>query len=246
MSVRNKVLTLLVMMVVMPLLIHAQSIRPLTKHNWIKMQVENLSDQPISQDTVYTRYAFSGKSVNISLNPAWNGSEFLWSYSNAPFLTIGFQTYILEEMTDSTLVISAPEFRRFHFISEEAYAKQQAPDTTTRFNDHTVYVSSKYLTPRLKYHLFNLITDKCDKLKVGQKAITFRATFIVTDHGKVEDVKIVSGISEGYDSEFLKQMKKTSGDWAPAKIGEQAVYSQMTFEVKYMDSIGDPNIGHIY
>jgi hypothetical protein len=245
MSQSSKVLTLLAMTVVLPLLIHAQSIRPLTKHNWIKIKVENLSDQPVREDTTYTRYTFDGKTVKISFYPGWNEQEYLWSYSNAPFLAVGFQTYILEEMTDSTMVFYAPEYRRFRFLSEEAFKKLKVPDTTARFNDHTVYVADNYLTPRCKTNVNYLISSKCGPLKIGKKAITFQATFIVTDKGKVDDVKIINGISEGYDAEFIKQIKKTSGDWTPAKVGENAVYSQMSFEVKYLDSFGDPNMGHI-
>ena len=207
--------------------------------------MENLSKEPMLKDTTYTRYTFGEKVVKISFYPGWNQQEYIWSYRTAPFLAVGYQTYILEEMTDSTLVFYAPEFRRFRFISEEAFRKLAVPDTIARFDNHTVYVASKYLTPRYKDNLNYLITSKCDNLKVGQQAITFQATFIVTDRGKVEDVKIINGISEGYDGEFIRQIKKTSGDWTPAKVGDHAVYTQMTFEVKYLDSLGDPRIGHI-
>lgn len=235
-----KFLTLLVLICVLPLLIHAQK---KLQQSWIKTEIENLSGIPIEPDTLYTRYTFNKSEVNISFNPTWNGTVMQWSY-NEPFLTIGLQAYVVEELTDSTLVFYADGFRRFRFVSEAVFKKRQQPDTTSPFNDHTVYIVSKYLSPRIK-KVRGAISDKLSEVHTVKKAATFTATFVVTDQGKVDGVKIVNSIAADYDNEFVKQIKKTSGNWVPAKIGNTPVYSLVTFEVMYMDSIADPNFGHI-
>ena len=74
--------------------------------------------------------------------------------------------------------------------------------------------------------------------------ITFHAKFVVTDKGEVAHVRIINSISDAYDNAFIKQIKKTSGDWHPVKIGNAAVYCEMNFEVKYLGSL-NPNLGRI-
>lgn len=62
-------------------------------------------------------------------------------------------------------------------------------------------------------------------------------TFIVTESGKVENIKIIKGITDGFDNEIIKQLQSTSKDWKPAKYRSLPIQTKMFYEIKYLDSI---------
>src|ERR1700733_2773803 len=81
----------------------AQSSTQKIQRAWIKISVDNLSSNPVAPDTLYTRYSFDREKVHVSFYPAWNQYSFAWSLAGNS-LTIGYETYLLEELTDSTLI----------------------------------------------------------------------------------------------------------------------------------------------
>src|SRR5213079_3390348 len=85
---------------------------------WIKTATVNLSDKEIGPDTLYTRYTFDKSILYISFYPAWDDYKQEWSV-NGNNLTIRFDTYKIEEVTDTSLTIALEGFRRFKFLSEE-------------------------------------------------------------------------------------------------------------------------------
>lgn len=200
---------------------------------------ENLSNSPTKgQDLKYVRYQFSNDDVNISFYPAWYQGNFHWSLANRE-LTVGFETYNLEVLTDSTLAFAKDGFRRFSFISEEKYAAlNQTPDTALSINGAKVYIADNHLTPRLKKQ-FN-ITEiiKMSDYNI-RKEMIFLAKFVVTDKGKVDRVEIVKSINSGFDDQFKSLLQQTNGKWLPAILNNKPVNSQLTYTIHYLDSITD-------
>ena len=212
--------------------------KPTLFRSWIKTQTENLSGQPLAPDTLYTRYTFakSGE-VRFSFYPGWDDYKQAWS-QNANNLTIGFDTYRIEESTDTSLTIAIDGFRRFRFLSEEYLAnKEENLASLGDYNGKPLYKANRYITPRYKKEkLRDEIQRNVEGLH-GKEAAYFLATFIVTTEGKVENIKIVHGLGEGFDREITKQLLKTSRQWQPAVVGGQPVQTEMMYDIKYLKSL---------
>jgi hypothetical protein len=73
--------------------------------DWIKSEIINLSDKLVDKDTLYTRYSFERSTLYISFYPGWDDFKQEWSV-NGNNLTIGFDTYKIEELTDTSLTIA--------------------------------------------------------------------------------------------------------------------------------------------
>lgn len=82
------------------------------------MSVENLSQTELETDTLYTRYSFDKSKLYISFYPGWDDYQQEWS-TNQDNLTIGFDTYHIDELTDTSLAIKLVGFRKFNFLTED-------------------------------------------------------------------------------------------------------------------------------
>ena len=61
--------------------------------------------------------------------------------------------------------------------------------------------------------------------------------FIVTEGGKIENVRILKGISEGFDADIVNELRNSTKDWTPATYNSKPVQTEMTYQIKYLDSI---------
>ncbi len=206
--------------------------------SWIKMSVENLGQTELEPDTLYTRYTFDKAKLFISFYPGWDDFQQEWSISHES-LTIGFDTYHIDELTDTSLVIKLNGFRKISFLAEDYLAHQaKYLDSIGIHNGRTLYKANRFITPRyLKgKSLSKSIQKDTDKYNI-KKATLFLLTFIVTESGKVENIKVLKGITYGFDAEVIKQLQSTSKDWKPAKYRSIPIQTEMFFEIKYLDSI---------
>jgi hypothetical protein len=210
----------------------------LIQRDWIKVSVENLSNRGIDPDTLYTRYSFTKSNLNMSFYPGWNDYYQTWAKSGNN-LTVGFDTYKIELLNDTALIIALDGFRRFKFLSEEFLSsRDKYLDSIGEYNNNPLYKANDYITPRYKGKgSFKVYVEKdLDQYNI-RKATYFLATFIVTEEGRVENVIIRNGISEGFDSDVTKQLLKSSKDWSPARFKGKAIQSEMSYEIKYLDAL---------
>ena len=119
-----RTLTILGFLILLSLAAFGQN-QKMIRRDWIKVSTENLSNQEIGPDTLYTRYSFGKSSLNISFNPGWDDYTQTWS-SNNNNLTIGFDTYKVELLHDTALIIALDGFRRFKFLCGEFEAMKQS------------------------------------------------------------------------------------------------------------------------
>jgi hypothetical protein len=205
--------------------------------SWIKREVYNLSNNQKVDDTLYTRYTLLARAAYISFYPGWNDNAQAWNLSDNQ-LTIGLVTYTVENITDSTLTISIPGFRRI-VLDDENYLNQKAdsPRIVGQLDGEPVYEANKYITSRYKREDFrNTIQQNLEGYNI-RKATLFVASFIVKKDGSVDNVHVIKGITDGFDAEVCKQLKKTSKRWQPALYKGQLIQTQMTYTIKYLDSI---------
>lgn len=211
--------------------------KPSLQKSWIKTATENLSSTPIEPDTLYTRYTFGKGTVKFSFYPGWDDYQQPFS-RNDMNLVVGFDTYRIEELTDTSLIIALDGFRRFRFLSETYLnSKDEHLQAMEDYGGLPLYRANRYITPRYKKAgLRDQIQKKLEGYHGGNAAY-FLATFVVTTEGKVENVQVVRSISEGFDTAFTKELLKTSKDWQPATFKGQPVQTLMTYEIKYLKSL---------
>jgi len=211
--------------------------KPSIQKSWIKTKVENLSNGPIEPDTLYTRYTFTKSDLKFSFNPAWDDYKQTWAL-NGNALTIGFDNYRIEELTDTSLVYALDGFRRFRFLAEEYLSESDKfLDSIGEYKGKALYKANKIITPRYKKEsLRNEIGKSLEGYSI-KKGVYFSATYVITEEGRVENVQIVNGITDGFNNAFIKQLVKTSKDWRPAAYKGKPIQTQMLYEIKYLNSI---------
>ncbi|MGI4761658.1 MAG: energy transducer TonB [Janthinobacterium lividum] len=206
--------------------------------SWIRTAAENLSAIDIGPDTLYTRYTFDKPKLYISFYPGWDDYQQEWTVSKDK-LVIGFDAYHIEELTDTSLVIKLAGFRRYSFLAEEYLASQKKHlDSIGVYKEKVLYRANNFITPRyLKGKPLGSLIQKSVEGYNIKRANYFLATFVVTESGEIENIKIVKGITSGFDNEIIKQLQSTSKDWKPARYRNDAVQTEMFYEIKYLNSI---------
>jgi len=207
------------------------------QRSWIKTSIENLSATETGPDTIYARYTFSKSALNISFYPGWNDYSRQWSLKGDG-LTIGFDTYTIEELNDTALVIALEGFRLIRFLSEEYLSGQEAYlQPVGTYRDQPLFRANDYITPRHKgKESFRKQVEKAVEGYNIKKANYFLATFIVTETGTVENVIIHKGITEGFDMAVRNTLLKSSKDWIPARYKGKPIQTEMKYEIRYLDS----------
>ena len=215
----------------------SQNIKKIQK-SWVKVSVENLSQTDVAPDTLYIRYTFDKSKLYISFYPGWDDYQQEWS-SNQDNLKIGFASYHIEELTDTSLVIKLDGFRKYSFLAEEYLGNQEKYlDSIGVYNEKPLYKANNFITPR--YLKGKSLRERLQKNTEGyniKKANHFLLTFIVTEKGEIENIKIVKGITYGFDNEIIKQLQSTSKDWKAARHKSTAIQTEMFYEIKFLDSI---------
>lgn len=212
--------------------------------SWIKTTVTDLTDKEpqIQTDTLYIRYTFDGPNLYISFNPAWDTHKQEWSVSGDQ-LTVGFTTWTIETLTDTSLIIAQAGFRRMEFLSEEYLSCQDKNLVTLgEYNGKPLYQANKFITPRfLKHTSFSYMVREGLEINNLKEPDNFIVTFIVTEEGKVENVKLVKALFPGHDQEVMERIQKTSKSWKPAYFKGQPVQTQFLYEVRLLASLAPGN-----
>lgn len=210
----------------------------LTSHAWIKQHVENLSDRLVEEDTIYARYKFDKSKVYVSFNPGWNDYQFNWTLNNKQ-LTLGFDNYTIEELTDTSLIISLQGFRRVFFLAEDyCNTMEKHLQQKGEYNNKPLYKANRFITPRYSAkESLRIYIDKGIQEYSIPNASYLKITFVVTETGKIENIQVVSSILEGFDNAVIAQLKKTSGKWQPATFKGQTIQTEMYYDIRYLKSI---------
>jgi hypothetical protein len=214
----------------------------LLKKSWIKVSIEEFSKKVETPDTTYLRYVFDNSIVLFGFEPSTHGLQLPFSRKGNT-LTLGFDQWTIETLTDSTLTIFLPGFRRMKFFAED-YLQTKAGylEQIGEYQGKPLYKTNKIITPRYKNPngLINDVKkyDRADDYNI-RKAGIFQMSFIVTDEGKIEQPKIIKSVAPGFDDGIIKELLKTSKHWTPAMFRGQPIQTLMMFEIKFLDSLTD-------
>lgn len=213
--------------------------KSLLNKSWIKESIEDFSKEKDEPDTSYLRYVFENSTITYGFEPFSNFMQTPCSRKGNK-LTLGFDQWTIESLTDSTLTIFLPGFRRIKFFAEDYLQRKENLLQIGEYEGKPLYKTSRIITPRYKNPkgLINDIKkqDRTDDYNI-RKAGTFLMSFIVTDEGKIEDPKILKSVAPGFDDGIIKELLKTSKRWTPAMFRGKPVQSLMIFEIKFLDSL---------
>ncbi|QEC51932.1 hypothetical protein EDD80_11520 [Anseongella ginsenosidimutans] len=132
-----------------------------------------------------------------------------------------------------------PEALKFYFVPEALYQRSiplQASDIFAIKGPDTIYRQSRKIYARYKGQSFqSYVYEGISKqIDMDDRVGHFIATFTVSKTGLAEDIKILEGIDEEYNSRFLKVFHQAKKDWEPAVLNGQPVPVQMFVEVTYL------------
>jgi|GEM_PF-4972362 len=211
----------------------------LLKRAWIKHAFEEFQ-MNFNSDSLYLRYTFNSNNLLIAFEPESESTVLPYSLIKNK-LTISYDEWLVETLTDSTLTIFLPGFRRIYFYSEE-YLRSKQKDLVQvgEYNGQPVFKPTPIVTPRYrKDHRLGNDIHKQDRSEDYQlrKAGVFIMTFIVTAEGEIKEPKIIQGVAPGYDEGVIRELLKTSKKWEPARLNGVPVHTLVRHEVKFLDSI---------
>jgi hypothetical protein len=211
--------------------------------SWIKTSIENLSDKP-REDVRYMRYNFGKNKVSASLDPACNTYSLDYSV-NENTVQIGYALYVIEELTDTSLTIMQEGFSRIKFLSEDYLTnKENVLVQAGEINGKSFYKATDTITARYEKSapLREALSKNTEGYNVKNECY-FLMTFVITEEGKIENVKVEKSIAEGFDAEVIKNLMKTSKDWKPAYYKGKPIATQMHYDVKFLKSISPFSFG---
>src|SRR5438105_4740895 len=230
--------TILLLAAMLPAFLLFSQTEKKLRQSWIKTAVENLSDRPVEPDTLFTRYTFDGSTLYIGFNPAWNDYQQEWIVSGS-YLIIGLSTYMIEELTDTSLIIAEKGSRRMKFLSADYLSnREEYLIPAGEYQGKPLYKANYYITARYskKTSLQEFIYKARSKYDI-RRAAYFLVTFIITEEGKLENIQVVSSISPDFDNDIVKQLSKTSKNWDPAYFKGMPIQTKMYYDIKFLQPL---------
>jgi hypothetical protein len=211
----------------------------LLRKSWIKSSIEQLNRKATEPDTNYLRYTFENTVVLYGFEPGWNSMQMPFSIKGKT-LTLGFDHWTIETLTDSTLTIFLNGFRRMHFVAEtHLQNNERSLVEIGEHNGKPLYKANRSITPR--YMKPNALADdilkqdRSDDYNIRTAGI-FMMSFIVDEKGKIQAPQVIRSVAEGYDKNVIRELIKTSKHWKPAIFRGQPVQTRVIFEVQFLDS----------
>jgi hypothetical protein len=227
---------IIILIVLFSSLVYGQK-RTFMKKSWIKVSSEDLSAIGTAQDTLYIRYTFNKDVVYVSFEPAWDGLTMKWQ-KIANGIRMGFQDYTINELTDTSLILEAPGFRRIKLLAEEyLISKSEVPMVVDTLNGKPVYLANKIITPR--FQKGKSLGNELEKYTHGyniRKLSRLLIAFIVNERGVIQNIKVIDGITAGLDNSIVKAIFNTSKKWTPAHYNGKPIQTLMFFKTRIINT----------
>lgn len=228
--------------------------------NWIKVGITYLDGSPLEDHHAlkysFLKYSFKSGNEAAIITDFLSGGEFSpYEQKNGTIeistkygVKIKLRTAYLSQ--DSLVVIQeGPLGRRdpsslsitfVRYDHLQKISKWNSQDYVLTSSKDTVYKASQKIHPvfsnpnGLKYSLQQNMRsyEKHMQHPDGSNGLFF-ASFIVTKSGTVEDIRIIQGLDDKFNKEFLAACKKTEKKWTPAYYNKKPVDTQVTLEINF-------------
>jgi hypothetical protein len=200
--------------------------------SWIAKEFFSIEKNKIIDSTTYKRFIFIPDQVYICFSPA--GHNFLQPWSlEGNRLICGKVHYIIESITDTSLVLVEPGYQRITFAEENNLnCKEGSLVQVGEYNSKPLYKQTKYTSPRyLGGSLHTLIMRNVDNAFL-EKPGTLSISYIVTETGAVENIQVLKSISDKSTKAIVAQIKSTSSSWSPATFCGKTIQVEMVYTIQ--------------
>jgi tetratricopeptide (TPR) repeat protein len=157
-------------------------------------------------------------------------------------------TYRIESLKDTLILTQRgpkgfddPDALTFYFVPEPIYQDGLMLHSDDIFSirlQDTIYkqcqkIYAKYNGPSFQHYIYEGIKDQ---ISMDGRAGHFAATFIVSEKGIADSVKILEGVDDEFNKRFIKVFNRSRKDWRPATLNGKSVSVQMMVELRYSTS----------
>jgi hypothetical protein len=155
-------------------------------------------------------------------------------------------TLMIEELTEDKLILTQPGLKgyndpqslRYEYKRESVYQNSISLTTSDIFSvyhsDTTYKQSPKVYADFNGISFQNFLTSNIREGMMDGIAGHMVASFIVSKNGVADSLKILEGISAGYDKAFIKAFNKGKRMWNAAKLNGKKVNVHMIQEIRYL------------
>lgn len=206
--------------------------------SWMKIKAiynsgENLPvDNKLNQSYLRLSFETNGKAYK-EINPYDKTYIFDFSTSGNN-LKIGFLNYQINYLANDTLILVEEgknginaSSTKYIFVSEKLYQSNISltPDMIILSGVDSIFIENKRLIARfnddISFHEF--LKNNMPAAQGLSANGFFMATFVITDNGLIDSIKIHRGLNKSFDNQFIKAVNKSAKLWIPAKLNQRNV-----------------------
>lgn len=225
---------------------------------WVKTKITFSDGGSLPDDNVlkyvYLKYKFApenGCNISTSYFDLGDDNNYL---INDNYLVLKspqgglINSFQIKAISD-TLILQQPptegiadsDLLRYYFVRENVYRDAIAlkpSDIYSIMTGDTVYnespkIYASYNGISFQRYIYKSVDEKIDMDgRVGHLV----ASFIVSKKGVADSVKILEGIDDNFNKQFLKVFNKVKKDWKPATLKASPVAVKMMVELRYSTS----------
>jgi tetratricopeptide (TPR) repeat protein len=134
-----------------------------------------------------------------------------------------------------------PSALKFYFIPEYIYQNSiplTPSDIHSIIANDTIYKESPKIYARYKGERFQSViyTGIAESINMHNRNAHFVASFVVSKNGNADSVKIIEGIDEVFDRQFIKVFNRERKRWKPALLNGKSVSVMMLIDLGYLTS----------
>ena len=212
-----------------------------------------LADENVLKYT-YIKYQFSHPDkFSVSNSYFEQGAENTFEVKKASVLIRSVQGGLLNsfrvELIKDTLILlqegpddfNNPNALKFYFIPESTYQKSislKVGDIYSIKSGDTIYSSSPKIYAHYNGNSFQqyVYAGIKDRISMKDRVGHLAAGFIVSKTGYADSVKILEGIDDEFNKQFIKTFNQAKKDWKPATLNGKAVSTHMMVDLRYSSS----------
>jgi len=225
---------------------------------WVASKLTYADGSGLSDENVlkysYFKYQFSRPDkLNISTSYDGKGPDNTFEFDGASLQTHSPEGYLLNsfhvEMIKDTLILvqksqndlDEHQALKFYFIPETTYQKSiglKGSDIYSIKGGYTVYRSSPKIYASYNGNWFpgEMYAGIKERISMSGRVGHLAAGFIISKTGYADSLKILEGVDDKFDKQFIKVFNQTKRNWKPATLNGKSVSVYTMVDLTYSTS----------
>ncbi len=227
--------------------------------SYVATKINYLSGEELPDDNIlkytYTKYTFlPDGQIGISGTYENRNTGYFFTVNGNRLIVKTEAGYpvntlrILESSEDKLILISGsqtgalddPHSIQYNLFNEK-YIQKNIPLTPNDIfkitGSDTIYKSGQkiyaaFQGPSFQEYIYKAVGKK----KLDPKDVELVSTFIINENGKPDSLRILQGISDKFDAEYIKAFNSARNMWLPAKHNGRNVKVLMNLKLQYLSS----------